>query len=181
MCIRKCHSICRRTTRKCLEMLLDDPVDLVILYDLEVFARVSILLCEEVPRSDASWNGSCCTCSHKFDIGGRGPGSINTIARCCSVPFNNITCYDSPSEGDNRDCCSNLRSCVRGNGNSSFDRSRISTLHRAECSWRCWCCLDTVCQHSLLQLETIEDRSGQSAILNPETNCISHCTNCTGN
>ena len=145
MCIRKCHSICRRTTRKCLEMLLDDPVDLVILYDLEVFARVSILLCEKVPCSDASWNGSSCTCSNKFDIRSRSPGGINTIASCCRVPFSSITCYDSTREGNNRDCCSNLRSCVRGYGNSRFDRSRISTLHKAECSWRCWGSLDTVC------------------------------------
>ena len=145
MCIRKCHSICRRTTRKCLEMLLDDPVDLVILYDLEVFARVSILLCEKVPCSDASWNGSSCTCSNKFDIRGRSPGGINTIASCCRVPFSSITCYYSTREGNNRDCCSNLRSCVRGYGNSRFDRSRISTLHKAECSWRCWGSLDTVC------------------------------------
>ena len=47
---------CSRVSLSSIILLFDDPVNLVVFLDLEVFGDISILLSEEVPCSDAAFN-----------------------------------------------------------------------------------------------------------------------------
>lgn len=67
--------------------LLDDPVNLVILFDLEVLRDICLFLSEEVPCFEVSSG-----CGSVFGIGVMAPRHINTITSCCSVPFCDVTC-----------------------------------------------------------------------------------------